>query len=114
MKIQVTEQNIREGKKGSRSCPIALALNEQLGPNYKFISVGAGSISFLKKKEEKDGMTFFTNHNIDLPEIAKDFIKIFDEYINVLRLSGDGLQKIVLEVKQLIKPFEFEIELDVL
>lgn len=75
MKIQVTQKHINEGKRGECfNCPIALALLEATGQQW--------DVSFH--------MACSWHYNLNLPEIAQEFIGRFD-------------------YEKTVKPFEFEL-----
>lgn len=68
MQIKVTQQHIKKGRRASaRSCPIALALNEQVGA---LAIVGHGSASAGVDPNRR---------HFDLPRAVRRFIYQFDE-----------------------------------
>lgn len=81
--INITEEHIKKGSRcESRSCPIALAVNETLKPDY-YVSV----YYHITVRQGTD-----TIHSVLTPQVAFDFIKGFDAKIPV-------------------SPFQFEIDI---
>jgi len=86
MKIQVTQEHIDRGKRGScGSCPIALA-GKAAFPDYQ-IEVGLTSMQF------HDKLTFEHLFGIYLPEKASKFIDDFD-------------------AERRVTPFEFDLDMN--
>lgn len=85
MTITVTQEHIDKGIAWrADSCPIALALREQVGPGYR---VGRDSIYF--------GGTLGARRIVDLPGQSRQFVKSFDN-------EGAGA----------VQPFSFDVELE--
>lgn len=77
IKIQVTDADIRLGKPGPKSCPIALALNRAIfGTKIGPIEVEQG---FLSLK----GNSKLTMQSVNLPDVAATFIRDFDRGLEV-------------------------------
>jgi len=117
MKIKVTDEHIDKGRRGSRSCSIALAIKDVLKePDYKYISVGKETMHGLKLTDTEGDTNWFINIRANLPQSAIDFIKAFDneiEYIylakNPLNAENKELQDKAKQVREIIKSFEFEL-----
>lgn len=70
MKIEVTEEMIKEGKPNSpETCAVALAINKKL-PFYKKVMVAYSSVIVRNK--------FYGTKVIELPKEAKEFIWTVD------------------------------------
>lgn len=92
MLICVTEENIKCGERDDpRHCPIALACK----------CAGLAD-PYVDREEIRLG-----DAKVPLPDIARDFIEEFDEG----SYSDDSKER-EDEYKAVVKPFEFEIELE--
>ena len=73
--LLVTSEHIRRGRRGIRSCPIALCLREALEPlGYMYVSVGHTSIGALKSR----GPDAVTRLRMTPSELMLNFIQRFD------------------------------------
>lgn len=103
MKFQLKEKHILKGKRGIRSCPVALALREVLEPfGYRYVSVGRNGISALYT--DSDGYAESLKID-DIPKEVSEFIIAFDEYVECLA------DKSRTKMKSVIRPFEFELDI---
>lgn len=98
MIIRVLRRHILKGRRGMmRSCPIALAIKEQVGEKV-FVKSGTGV----------DGYSIATADDsfFDLPRVAKMFVSVFDsdeqnrKFIPTFSFSVPGLEKIKKALKK--------------
>lgn len=95
MLFRVTKEHIRKGKRGIRSCPIALCLKTILEPlGFTYISVGYSTISIFGPKR----------FNIKTDDKLIDFMERFDNAIidNTRQVFEDRDES-----------FEFELNLEI-
>lgn len=112
MIFNVTEDHIKKGRRGSRSCPIALAMMDVLSPlGYFYISVGKSALGGISFKDNK--ISRFSVSPI--PSELKDFIIIFDELIEyrtkLLKGYDEGIRRLK-QLEDLVKPFSFELSIN--
>lgn len=89
--IKVTQDHIDRGyPEDSEACPVAMAIQEQLVWSYISVMPGAEV-----EGQSEDNMNQITNYTGDLPDIAADFIRTFDEH-----------------GRHSVKPFEFDMEIE--
>jgi hypothetical protein len=71
VKVEVTQDDINNGKRGECSrCPLALAIRRAVRPE---ICVLVGSFDYVLQGDR-------TRHNRSLPQIAKNFVRRFDDF----------------------------------
>ncbi len=111
MRFNLTEQHILKGKKGIRSCPIALSIKDILNePKYSYVSIGKDNGSGLVKSSNGK----LGNIDFILPGLVSQFIYIFDELI-LLKTPRDILINKILEKWNggyITLPFHFEIDIN--
>jgi len=86
MKIKVTAQHIQEGQpRGSRNCPVALALNEVLYDRY-YASVGRSTYSIFLDA----GLHTYVAYRGNLPWGLRLFIDSYDsELLHTNEIEAD-------------------------
>ena len=96
MKIQVTKEHIKKGEPDNvECCAVALALKENLDPNFDIRVLSEDFIIMNKGKE-------IENHIVspDKKQEVINFISDFDTVSEYQRLNGE------------LQPFEFELEIE--
>lgn len=77
VEINVTQNDIKKGLRFScRECPVARAMSRKIKPPYSLF-VSLSKVSIIRESKERPFA------QLELPEIAQDFIRRFDGYVKV-------------------------------